>query len=34
MTKPNTIVVPAGKMIFAMQLITNPLIQDLMKNKG
>ncbi len=33
MTTPNTIVVPAGKMIFAMQLITNPLIQDLMKNK-
>lgn len=33
MTKPNTIVVPAGKMIFAMQLITNPLIQKLMKNK-
>ena len=34
MTTPNTIVVPAGKMIFAMQLITGPLIQDLMKNKG
>jgi len=34
MTTPNTIVVPAGKMIFAMQLITNPLIQKLMKNKG
>ena len=34
MTKPNTIVVPAGKMIFAMRLITNPLIQDLMKNKN
>ncbi len=34
MTTPNTIVVSAGKMIFAMQLITNPLIQDLMKNKG
>ena len=34
MTTPNTIVVPAGKMIFAMQLITDPLIQDLMKNKG
>lgn len=33
MTTPDTIVVPAGKMIFAMQLITNPLIQDLMKNK-
>lgn len=33
MTKPNTIVVPAGKMIFAMRLITNPLIQGLMKNK-
>ena len=33
MTTPNTIVVPAGKMIFAMQLITDPLIQDLMKNK-
>jgi len=33
MTTPNTIVVPAGKMIFAMQLITNPLIQKLMKNK-
>jgi phosphoribulokinase len=34
MTTPNTIVVPAGKMIFAMQLITNPLIQDLMKNNN
>ncbi len=34
MTTPNTIVVPAGKMIFAMQLITNPLIQDLIKKKG
>ncbi|MFB3100718.1 MAG: phosphoribulokinase, partial [Gammaproteobacteria bacterium] len=34
MTTLNTIVVPAGKMIFAMQLITDPLIQDLMKNKG
>ena len=34
MTKSNTIVVPAGKMIFAMRLITNPLIQDLMKNKN
>jgi phosphoribulokinase len=34
MTTPNTIVVPAGKMIFAMQLITDPLIQELMKNKG
>ena len=33
MTTPNTIVVPAGKMIFAMQLITNPVIQNLMKNK-
>lgn len=33
MTTPNTIVVSAGKMIFAMQLITNPLIQDLMKSK-
>ena len=33
MTTPDTIVVPAGKMIFAMQLITDPLIHDLMKNK-
>lgn len=33
MTTPNTIVIPAGKMIFAMQLIITPVIQNLMKNK-
>ncbi len=33
MTTPNTIVVPAGKMIFAMQLITTPLIRKSMNNK-
>ncbi len=33
MTKPDTIIVPANQMIFAMQLIINPLIKKLMKNK-
>lgn len=34
MTTPNTIVVPAGKMIFAIQLITKPFIKALMDNKS
>ncbi|MFQ5660474.1 MAG: phosphoribulokinase [Gammaproteobacteria bacterium] len=33
MSTPDTIVVPAGKKIFAMQLIINPAIQHLMEQK-
>lgn len=33
MSRPNTIVVPGGKMGFAMELILNPLIHDLIENK-
>ncbi|MGY8814315.1 MAG: phosphoribulokinase [Gammaproteobacteria bacterium] len=32
MSNPDTIVVPSGKMIFAMQLIINPVISRLIKN--
>ncbi len=34
MSTPDTIVVPAGKNIFAMQLILNPVISDLMESKN
>lgn len=33
MSRPNTIVVPGGKMGFAMELILTPMIQDLMDNR-
>jgi phosphoribulokinase len=33
MSRPNTIVVPGGKMGFAMQLILNPIIHELIKKK-
>ncbi len=33
MSRPNTIVVPGGKMGFAMEVILTPLIHDLMENK-
>ncbi len=33
MSNPDTIVVPSGKMIFAMQLIINPVISRLIKRK-
>lgn len=33
MSRPNTIVVPGGKMGFAMELILTPLIQQLIENK-
>lgn len=33
MSRPNTIVVPGGKMGFAMQLILNPIIHRLIENK-
>jgi len=33
MSTPDTIVVPAGKKIFAMQLILTPLINELMQKK-
>ena len=33
MSSPDTIVVPAGKNVFALQLILFPVIQDLMKHK-
>ena len=34
MSAPDTIVVPSGKKIFAMQLIITPLIRQLIENKG
>lgn len=34
MSSPDTIVVPAGKKVFAMQLILDPVIQSLMKEKN
>lgn len=34
MSRQNTIVVPGGKMGFAMELILSPLIRDLIKNRG
>jgi len=34
MSTPDTIVVPSGKQIFAMQLIINPVISRMMKNRG
>jgi phosphoribulokinase len=34
MSSPETIVVPAGKMVFAMQLILTPLLQKLYAQKG
>jgi len=33
MSRPNTIVVPGGKMGFAMEVILTPLIHDMMQNK-
>jgi len=33
MSRPNTIVVPGGKMGFAMELILNPIIHDLIQKK-
>ena len=33
MSRPNTIVVPGGKMGFAMELILNPMIHDLIQKK-
>lgn len=33
MSRPNTIVVPGGKMGFAMELMLNPLVHDLMEKK-
>jgi phosphoribulokinase len=33
MSRRNTIVVPGGKMGFAMELILAPLIQDMIANK-
>ncbi len=33
MSRPNTIVVPGGKMGFAMELILNPLIHDMIERK-
>jgi len=34
MSRPNTIVVPATKMMFAMELILNPIIHQMMENKS
>ena len=33
MSRPNTIVVPGGKMGFAMEVILSPLIHDMIENK-
>ncbi len=33
MSRRNTLVVPAGKMMFAMELILSPIIHDMMENK-
>ncbi|MDH3371599.1 MAG: phosphoribulokinase, partial [Gammaproteobacteria bacterium] len=33
MSRPNTIVVPGGKMGFAMEIILTPLIHDLLEKK-
>ena len=33
MSSPETIIVPAGKMVFAMQLILTPVITNLMAKK-
>jgi len=34
MSRRNTIVVPGGKMGFAMELILAPIIQDMIANKN
>lgn len=34
MSSPETIIVPAGKMVFAMQLILTPVIRELMEKKS
>lgn len=34
MSRPNTIVVPGGKMGFAMEIVLTPLIHELIENKG
>jgi phosphoribulokinase len=34
MSRPNTLVVPGGKMGFAMELILTPMIHDLLSNRG
>ena len=34
MSRPNTLVVPGGKMGFAMELILTPMVHDLMKRSG
>ena len=33
MSRPNTIVVPGGKMGFAMEIILTPMIHELLENK-
>jgi phosphoribulokinase len=33
MSRPNTIVVPGGKMGFAMEIILTPIIYKLLENK-
>jgi phosphoribulokinase len=34
MSAPDTIVVPSGKMTFAMQLLVNPVIRQLMERRN
>jgi phosphoribulokinase len=33
MSRPDTIVVPAGKMVFAMELLLNPVIERMMERR-
>jgi phosphoribulokinase len=34
MSRRNTMVVPGGKMGYAMELILAPIVQDMIENKG
>ena len=34
MSRPDTIVVPAGKYVFAMELLLNPVIENLMEQRS
>jgi phosphoribulokinase len=33
MSRPNTLVVPGGKMSHAMEVILNPILNDMIENK-
>jgi phosphoribulokinase len=34
MSRPNTLVVPGGKMSFAMEIILTPILHDMIENKN